>query len=207
MLNQANELVSARKAIRKQRQQLDRFALKKAAQCINQQILRHPKVKSAQHIAIYLDMFGEIPTRALMFNLLKQNKQLYLPVICNMDKKLLWQRVSIHQLRNQRFSTHPLGMKQAVQRRGQTMQRLELVLMPLVIFDEFGHRVGMGGGFYDRTLASQPYLPYRLGLAYDFQKSPTALIQYPWDQALDEVCSPTQRWQFKRTNRKAYIRH
>ncbi len=41
--------------------------------------------------------------------------------------------------------------------------------MPLLACDTHGTRIGMGGGYYDRTLASAPQHPYRLGIAHDFQ--------------------------------------
>ena len=46
-----------------------------------------------------------------------------------------------------------------------------LVLMPGLAFDPQGHRIGYGGGFYDRFLAAQPEHP-TLALCYDFQLLP-----------------------------------
>jgi len=63
--------------------------------------------------------------------------------------------------------------------------------MPLVAFDEYGNRIGMGGGFYDRTLA---YLQHRqlwrkpvlMGLAYEIQKM-KKLESQSWDIPLNSV--------------------
>ncbi|MDX1434376.1 MAG: 5-formyltetrahydrofolate cyclo-ligase, partial [Gammaproteobacteria bacterium] len=68
---------------------------------------------------------------------------------------------------------------------------LDLVLMPLVAFDGAGNRLGMGGGFYDRTFA---YLarrrhwrkPRLIGVAYGFQRVPS-LPARPWDVTLEGV--------------------
>ena len=46
-----------------------------------------------------------------------------------------------------------------------------LVLMPGLAFDPEGHRIGYGGGFYDRFLAKEPNHP-TLALCYDFQMLP-----------------------------------
>lgn len=46
-----------------------------------------------------------------------------------------------------------------------------LVLMPGLAFDPAGHRIGYGGGFYDKFLASEPEHP-TLALCYDFQMLP-----------------------------------
>jgi len=68
---------------------------------------------------------------------------------------------------------------------------LDVIFMPLVAFDEFGGRLGMGGGFYDRTLRfvarrrawSRPHL---VGLAYDLQRVPKVHGD-SWDVALAKI--------------------
>ncbi|TXJ08307.1 MAG: 5-formyltetrahydrofolate cyclo-ligase [Acinetobacter sp.] len=193
-----NDISIQRRLIRKQRRILSPYVLRQSAQQITHKMLRHPKIKTAQHIGLYLDAFGEVPTHQLILALLQQHKQVYLPVICSMTQNLQWRKISLAQLRNQRFTLHRLGMKQPMQGRCRLVQTLDVMVMPLVIFDEQGHRVGMGGGFYDRTLAQHPYRPYRMGLAYDFQKSTALLQQQVWDEPIDAVCTPTRYWQFKR---------
>ena len=70
---------------------------------------------------------------------------------------------------------------------------LDLVLLPLVAFDTAGHRLGMGGGYYDHSFEfirrrvhwNKPRL---VGLAYEFQRLP--LIEpEPWDVSLDAVAT------------------
>lgn len=187
-----------RSSLRKQRRALSPFVLRQAEQHIVHQVMHLPELKACQHIGIYLDDFGEIPTKKIMFELFKRGKQVYLPFICSMNQTLRWQQISLQQWRSQRFSIHRLGVKQAMQTRAQAIQTLDMVLMPLVIFDLKGHRVGMGGGFYDRTLANSPHLPYRVGLAHDFQQSVQLIQTHQWDQALDAVCTPTRHYRFKR---------
>lgn len=46
-----------------------------------------------------------------------------------------------------------------------------LVLMPGLAFDPAGHRIGYGGGFYDKFLAAEPNHP-TLALCYEFQMLP-----------------------------------
>jgi 5-formyltetrahydrofolate cyclo-ligase len=70
------------------------------------------------------------------------------------------------------------------------MIEIELMLLPLVAWDEDGRRLGMGAGFYDRAL--QPYAqsasPVRIGVAYQLQKVPH-LPAEPWDVRLHMVLS------------------
>ncbi len=70
--------------------------------------------------------------------------------------------------------------------------------MPLVAFDEHGNRVGMGGGFYDRTLA---YLQHRqfwkkptlLGLAHELQKV-ARIESQRWDIPLDGIITEKKHY-------------
>ena len=60
-----------------------------------------------------------------------------------------------------------------------------LVLMPGLAFDPQGHRIGYGGGFYDRFLAEEPGHP-TLALCYDFQMLPS-LETEEFDIPVDRV--------------------
>lgn len=60
-----------------------------------------------------------------------------------------------------------------------------LVLMPGLAFDHRGHRIGYGGGFYDRFLEAEPNHP-TVALCYDFQMLPE-LTTEEHDIPVDEV--------------------
>lgn len=70
--------------------------------------------------------------------------------------------------------------------------RPDVLLVPLLAADRQGHRIGQGGGHYDRTLAglraSGPLLA--IGLAWDMQLV-DRLMPAPWDQRLDAVATPS----------------
>jgi 5-formyltetrahydrofolate cyclo-ligase len=61
----------------------------------------------------------------------------------------------------------------------------DLILVPLVAFDAAFHRIGQGGGHYDRYLAAHPSA-LRVGIAWDFQQI-DAIKPQPWDMPLDAV--------------------
>jgi 5-formyltetrahydrofolate cyclo-ligase len=70
-------------------------------------------------------------------------------------------------------------------------QQLDLVLLPLVGFDESGNRLGMGGGFYDHSLSFLRNRkiwrkPNLVGIAHDFQRV-DSLEAKPWDMPLEAV--------------------
>ena len=69
---------------------------------------------------------------------------------------------------------------------------IDLLLMPLVGWDESGSRLGMGAGFYDRALQSFSHsdVPIRAGVAYQLQKVPDVPDE-PWDIRLHMLLSET----------------
>ncbi len=74
-------------------------------------------------------------------------------------------------------------------------QQLHLVLAPLVAFDSTGTRLGMGGGFYDRSFAFlrdpdyRGWRPRLLGLGYEFQRMAVPLARRTWDVPLDAAAT------------------
>lgn len=193
----SDDMYILRRQIRQRRRKLTHFARAQAAMHVTQRAITCAPLRQAQHIGIYLAAFGEVPTLPLMKRLQTMGKRLYLPSIVGQSKQLRWQRINLP-LNLQRMARHRLGMRQAMRSRAKLITHLDCVVMPLVLFDEHGQRVGMGGGFYDQTLAHAPYRPYRIGLAYDFQKTAFILKQQPWDQPVNAIITPTRLYTFKK---------
>ena len=73
-------------------------------------------------------------------------------------------------------------------------QAMSLVVMPLVGFDDAGHRLGMGGGWYDRSLQSRRAAappPWLVGVGFDCQQV-ASLDAADWDVRPDAICTETQ---------------
>jgi len=76
-------------------------------------------------------------------------------------------------------------------------EAMALVVVPLVGFDCAGHRLGMGGGWYDRSFAFRhilPAPPHLVGAAFAQQQVQPGLPPEPWDVRLDAVCCEEQSW-------------
>jgi 5-formyltetrahydrofolate cyclo-ligase len=194
-----------RKSMRRQRLALPLHTRRHAEQSVLRQIRREPRFISSRKVGLYLDAFGEVPTRALINLCFQLRKTVYLPVVHLENKSLAWSRVTRQQWQNQRMTHHRFGMKQPFKQRGVSVKSLDYLFMPLVAFDLKGHRLGMGGGFYDRTLAHcanirehrklQPSKPMRVGLAYDFQRV-EAIHSNAWDISMHSVVTPTEYRRF-----------
>lgn len=186
-----------RSQIRKQRRQISIFQQRQSEQdCLNQ--LRHfHRFQHAKKIGIYLNAFGEIHTNKIIEYAFTKGKEVYLPKVISTRQTLVWVKITKHQYRNKRFVPHALGMLEPVATRGLHVSQLDFLIMPLLACDFLGTRIGMGGGFYDKTLASAPYKPFRLGLAHDFQFLNIQLDRQVWDQPLNALLTPSKLHRFK----------
>lgn len=193
---QQNELQLLRLALRLQRRQLSRDQQRQAAHRVCVLLQKQPEWRTAKKVGLYLHAFGEIETTFVIQLAFRQHKQVYLPQVCPMNQCLKWVKISWQQYCNRRFAAHRLGMREPMQR-GVAVQQLDLLCLPLLAADPFGTRLGMGGGYYDRTLAQAAHRPFRLGLAHDFQLLTQKLPRQAWDQALHALVTPSGLRRFK----------
>ncbi|AHG19345.1 5-formyltetrahydrofolate cyclo-ligase [Chania multitudinisentens RB-25] len=156
-------------------------------------VTQHPRLQAAQHIAVFLSFDGELDTHPLIKQLWQLGKQVYLPVLHPFNPgNLLFLRYSPNTpLVHNRFNIlEPVLDVRTVL----PVSLLDIVLTPLVAFDSAGQRLGMGGGFYDRTLQNwQHHGPYPIGLAHDCQHIEQLPVEQ-WDIPLPEIITPSRTW-------------
>ena len=175
---------SLRRQLRAARRALTSAQQRLAARDLYRQLAQHPLFRRARHIALYLPNDGEIDPRPLLREAQRRGKRSYLPVLSDWPRtKMVFQQVRRgEKLRPNRFGIPEPRIDRARQR---TIWALDLILLPLVGFDDEGGRLGIGGGFYDRRLAYRNrrtawQAPVLLGLAHECQKV-ERLAQASWD--------------------------
>ncbi len=185
-----------RQQIRARRLSLPADTQQQHSQALCQNIIKQKSYRYSSHVACYLANDGEIDPYPLIEHAWFAGKKVYLPVLSPLKNSLYFAPYEEGtRFRHNRFNIaepicHPSDWVKASQ--------LDLLLMPLVAFDEHGNRVGMGGGFYDRTLA---YLQHRrfwrkpvlMGLAHEAQKVASLEAQH-WDIPLDYITTEKQSY-------------
>lgn len=193
-----------RKTIRDKRRRLTPAEQKKASESLLKRLCEKPEIVNANNIAIYLANDGELDPLAFIHWCWQQKKNVYLPVIHPFTKghllflKYDQQSEMVH---NPYGIAEPKLTMQAVL----PFEQLDIILTPLVAFDEHGNRLGMGGGFYDRTLAKwfaeqrkNPNANSKLkpiGIAHDIQKLDAIPYEH-WDIPLPEIITPSKSYHF-----------
>lgn len=186
-----------RRLLRNARRALTPAQQRQAAIGLYRQLAQDPLFRRARHVALYLPNDGEIDPRLLLREAHKRGKRVYLPVLHAWPPtRMVFQRFEPgEKLRPNRFRIAEPVIERKRQR---PVWALDLILLPLVGFDEVGGRLGMGGGFYDRSLAYQARRkawkkPVLLGLAHECQKV-ERLAQASWDVPLRGTVSDRGRY-------------
>ncbi|QDQ26938.1 5-formyltetrahydrofolate cyclo-ligase [Chitinimonas arctica] len=147
-----------------------------------------PLLKRGRRIAAYTAVGSELSLAPLIRLARARGVEIWLPLVPRRGRRLRFARLDdpSGQWRANRY-----GIQEFVSRRHIGAQRLDLVLLPLLGFDEEGGRLGQGGGYYDCTLAfrgrrRQWKKPRLIGVAFACQGL-ARLPREPHDVLLDAI--------------------
>jgi 5-formyltetrahydrofolate cyclo-ligase len=124
--------------------------------------LASPFYQNARSVYGYLPYNQEVRTVPMLKQALKDGKRVAVPKVYGDEMKFIW----LEDLNA--VSAGYAGIPEPIADGPVADDPQALVLMPGLAFDPQGHRIGYGGGFYDRFLAKEPEHP-TLALCYGFQ--------------------------------------
>ncbi|GIU46315.1 5-formyltetrahydrofolate cyclo-ligase [Shewanella sairae] len=151
---------------------------------------------NVRRIALYLTNDGELDTKPLIEALWQQDIEVYLPRLHPFSAGNL---VFLRYTANTKLVQNSLKIWEPKLDITQMLltHELDVVITPLVAFDKQGNRMGMGGGYYDRTLANwqQSGKPYPIGFSHDCQQVDTLPCEH-WDVPLPMIITPNTVFKF-----------
>ncbi|MCK5894228.1 MAG: 5-formyltetrahydrofolate cyclo-ligase [Endozoicomonadaceae bacterium] len=184
-----------RQILRACRRQLTPLEQHQASHNLGKILCRQSFYLRSQRIALYLSHDGEVDPTDIARKAWKQGKQCYLPVLHPL--KPSWLQF-LPWFPSSRMKKNRFGIPEPDARFYQSVPvwSLDLVLLPLTGFDQKGNRMGMGGGFYDRTFAfihtsTKTKVPQLIGLAHECQRVAHLPIN-SWDIPLSGIVSDKQ---------------
>lgn len=149
-----------------------------------------PEFLVDRRVAGYWAVGGEVPLLAAVARLRARAQQYFLPIV-GKDRRLGFAPL----LPNANLQPNRYGIPEPEHAAADLLapQDLDLVLVPLTAFDRAGRRLGMGGGYYDRSFAflretARPAQPLLVGIGYAFQEVATLSTQ-DWDVMLDFIAT------------------
>lgn len=194
---QTNEYsrISLRRAFRDKRNQLTTKQQTDAANAVLSLAIASKVFNNCTSVGVYLTNDGELDTSQIIKYLWAQDIAVYLPVLHPFSKGYL---LFLHYTPSTKMKANNYGILEPLLDVTKLcpVAQLDIILAPLVAFDDKGNRMGMGGGFYDRTIKGITREQTRLiGLAFDEQKTESLPTQV-WDIPLPEILTPSTLFSF-----------
>ncbi len=151
-----------------------------ASQRLGELFVQSQAYQNATTIYGYLPYNQEVRTVPMLQKALEDGKKVAVPKCCGEEMRFIY----LEDL--SQVEKGYCGIPEPIADGPVAQDPRALVLMPGLAFDKEGHRIGYGGGFYDKFLASEPGHP-TLALCYEFQmldKLDTEAFDIPVDTVL-----------------------
>ena len=171
-----------RSELRSMRNRLSTYEVLKRSNDIITTLTSLPSFLNAQVVACYLSFGSEVYTHGLV-KAYCGTKDILIPVVDREHRSL-----QLSHIRNwQELSTGAYGILEPKDAflRIRDVEEAEMVIVPGIAFDEYGNRIGYGGGYYDSLLARADSL--KVALAYDFQVLEHRIPDEPHDVRMDMI--------------------
>jgi len=127
-----------------------------------------PEFKEAKNILFYLSVRNEVDTHEAIKELLsKQEKTIIVPYVVKNNPIL--QLSDLRDFKELERKTFGILEPKELYVREYNFEKLNIIIIPGLVFDLTGHRIGYGYGYYDRFLKTIKKNLIKIGLAYDFQ--------------------------------------
>lgn len=151
-----------RKEIREQKRAMTEAEIVSKSERLGELFAASEAYKNAKSIYGYLPYNQEVRTVAMLEQAIRDGKRVAVPKCYGDEMRFIW----MNDL--SKVEKGYAGIPEPVEDGPVADDETALVLMPGLAFDPQGHRMGYGGGFYDRFLAEETEHP-TLALCYDFQ--------------------------------------
>jgi len=183
-----------RTSLRNRRQSLPPDAVRRDSDRILERLLAQDRIRAAGSVMLYLPARGEVDTWPLMEHYWSRGAEVLLPRCCTGRPGIM--EAFVVTGRDQ-LGPGCFGLTEPLPEQALLVPRPlpEVVLVPALAYDRKGHRLGFGGGYYDRFLPTLTSSPLLAGPAYAFQLL-DALPAEPWDCPVDLVVTPDETLHF-----------
>ncbi len=151
-----------RQAIRARKRAMTEEDILRRSEILAEKFARSNAYRAAKTIYGYLPYNQEVRTVPMLRRALEEGKRVAVPKVYGDDMKFIY----LDDL--SQVAKGYAGIPEPVADGPVAQDETALVLMPGLAFDRAGHRIGYGGGFYDKFLAKEPHHP-TVALCYDFQ--------------------------------------
>jgi len=197
MVSSQPDPTNLRKKIRELRRTVPSVYAVQASYRISEQVASRSDYQASQRISAFLPFDGEINPLPLLDRAVQDGKSAFVPILRGKSEPLRFARWT----RDAALRKNSFGIDEPVVPESQWIaaSELDLALVPLVAFDQLCNRLGVGGGYYDRSFAfaidtQREQRPALIGLGFELQRV-DGLTPAAWDVPLDAVVTELQTYQ------------
>ena len=188
-LTEARELRARARAARRSMSPSQRH---RASRRISDRFLNSRHFLASNTLGCYVSAWDEVDTSAIIERAWRAKKKVFLPVTGTRGEMLFCETLPDTELTMNRF-----GLWEPLQCNAIDANRLDVVVTPLVAFDDHGNRLGMGGGYFDRTFAflggrDNWVHPKLIGIAFECQRV-EKISPNPWDIPVFRIITEADR--------------
>lgn len=167
MMNKLNK-DDLRKYLLNERKNLSQTAISEKSKRIAEIIVNLDRYQQSEKMMLYISTKKEVQTKEIIKSAQKDHKKIYIPLIdrkksdlipslvYDFERELILGELGIAQPKKEFYRLVPPNI-------------LDLVIVPGVAFTEKGHRLGRGGGYYDRFLSKLKKDAFTIALAFEMQ--------------------------------------
>ena len=170
-----------RKEVLQKRNSLSDFQIARRSKLIQEKLIGSAEFIESKSIGVYLPIGSEVQTDYIIRNALESDKIVMLPrVIIN---ELHFFIVEKHDYDHDSFDVNKFGIKEP-KKTNMKLDFIDLLIVPGIVFDSRGYRIGYGYGYYDKFMAEKNF-SRSIGLAYDFQVMKNPIPKFEFDKKID----------------------
>lgn len=175
-----------RERIRRKRQQLSREEVGEKSKLIEEKLFSLPEFQSARTVVFYVAMkkSNEVETEEMIKESLKLGKRVLVPITDLVEDKIVFSEIKSFE--DLIPSTFDILEPMPEIRKILPYEAIRLIVVPGIVFDLQGHRIGYGLGFYDKVLPQLTKYVSRIGLAFEMQVV-EKLPNEDYDVRLDKI--------------------
>jgi 5-formyltetrahydrofolate cyclo-ligase len=180
-LNNQDQKSALRNEILQKRNSLSIFEISSKSRSIQENLIRSNEFIESKSIGIYLPIGSEVQTKDIISNALGSEKTILLPRIVQNDVQFFV--VEKKDFDQDLFEVNKFGIKEPKKTNMKT-EFMDLLIVPGIVFDYHGYRIGYGYGYYDKFMAEEKFSK-SIGLAYNFQVMKNPIPKFEYDEKID----------------------
>ena len=180
-LNNQEQKSVLRKEILNKRNSLSDTQISSKSKSIQDKLIGSREFSESKSIGVYIPIGSEVQTDEIIRNALESEKIVLLPRIVLND--LYYFVVDKHDFDRDLFDVSKFGIKEP-KKTNMELEHIDLIIVPGIVFDYYGYRIGYGYGYYDKYMATGKYSK-SIGLAYDFQVAKNPIPKFEYDKKIN----------------------